>query len=208
MTEEQIWCLIVAFAVLTIPFAVFDYIRGQRAKHHPTDQEYVYMPPSKYFGFQKIRRSARNHQFDYIPSAQATFEDQLKSAGMKPEQTVTFGQNSFAYDRDKGKLLVRSKDVTEGVLLHSREVLSYTLLRDGHIIAQRGRDGGEGIAAASLDSDCERIELRLETKNKDNPQITLVLMPFRFERQETRASAMDAARSIAAALEEILNERV
>ena len=148
-----------------------------------------------------------HHQYDTIAPINASFEDQLKSAGMKPGQTVIFGQNSFAYDRDKGKLLVRSKDVLEGVLLHSREVLSYTLLRDGHIIAQRGRDGGEGIAATSLSSDCERIELRLDTKHKDNPQIKLVLMPFRFERQETRDSAMDAARSIAAALEEVLGER-
>ena len=155
----------------------------------------------------KRARYVGKRDFENAAFGKASFEDQLKAAGMKPETEVTCGQNTFACDREKGKLLVQTQHVPEGVLLHSRDVLSYTLLRDGQTIAQRGRNDGEGIAAVNLSSDCERIELRLETKHKDYPNITLVLMPFRFERAETRDSAMEAARRISAALEEILSER-
>lgn len=154
-------------------------------------------------------RYASEHQFDRMTASEITFNDRLKAAGMKSETVLTCGQNIFAYDREKGKLLVQTQQVPEGVLLHSRDVLSYTLLRDGQAAAERFREGGEGItAAANLSSDCERIELRVETKHKDYPHMTMVLMPFRFERAETRESAMDAAMRIAAALEEILSERV
>lgn len=155
---------------------------------------------------EKIRH-ATDHQYDYQPSAEASFDERLKAARMKPEVEVTCGPNTFAYDREKGRLLIQTQQVPEGVLLHSRDVLSYTLLRDGHTIAERSRESGEGIAAANLNSDCERIELRIETKYKDYPRMALVLMPFRFEKAEARASAMNAARRIVEALEEVLNER-
>ena len=184
---NELWYVLLICIAVAVPisFLLHSYVRRAWQIRHSTD-----------------------HQYDYKPFPETTFEDQIKLAGMKPEQTMIFGQNSFAYDRDKGKLLVRSKDVPEGVLLHSRDVLSYTLLRDGQAVAERFREGGEGItAAANLSSDCERIELRVETKHKDYPHLTMVLIPFRFERAEARDSAMDAARRIAEALDGVLGER-
>jgi hypothetical protein len=201
MSEQQIWSLIIALAVLSIPFAVIEYIRVQRHKHHPSDQQY------RYTSFNRVRRTAKDHQYDYTPSAEVSFEQRLAAAGMKPDQTVTFGQITLAYDREKGKLLVQTQHIPEGVLLRPRDVLAYALLCDGRMTAQRSRESGEGIAAITLDSDCGRIELRLETKHKDYPQMTLVLMPFRFERAEARASAMDAARKIVEVLDRVLEER-
>ena len=103
-------------------------------------------------------------------------------------------------------MLIQSLQTTECVLLRSRDVLSFTLLRDGAIIAQRSR-GGESAMLGNLSSDCERIVLRVETAHKDYPQLELELMPFRFEKASARDDAMDAAREIVSALDEILDAR-
>ncbi len=126
---------------------------------------------------------------------------------MKPEIEVTCGPNTFAYDREKGKLLVQTQQVPEGVILHSRDVLVYELLCGVDVVAQGVRDGRRmPLALHEGMEDCDRIELCIETKHKDYPQIELVLMPFRFEKAEARASALDAARRIVEALEEALGE--
>lgn len=208
MTEEQTWYLIIALALMTIPFAVFDFIRVQRSKHHPAEQEHYYMTQFRHFGFIKVRRSARSHQFDYFPEAKATFEEQLAAAEMKPDIFVQYGQNAFAWDQGKRELLIQSNQTPDGVLLRDSDVLVYELLCGVDVVAQGVRDGRHMPLALREDmADCDRLELQIETKHKDYPQIELVLMPFRFEKAEARASAMDAARRIVEALDEVLGER-
>lgn len=156
---------------------------------------------------ERIRR-ATDHQYNYQPDVEASFEERLKAAGMKPGTEVTCGPNTFSYDREKGKLLIQTQQIPEGALLHSRDVLVYELLCGVDVAAQGVRDGRHMPLALREDiADCDRIELQIETKNKDYPQIELVPMPFRFEKPEARASAMDAARRIVEALDEVLGER-
>ena len=208
MSSSNIWIGILVFAVYCIPITLVRYLFYQHSRHYHTVSQYEYTLPTITGFFVRYRRSARDHQFDIIAPREVSFEQRMAAARMKSNQWVVFGQNIFAYDRAKARLMVQTQQVPEGVFLDSRDILAYTLLRDKQVIAERCREGGEGIAAASLSNDCERIELRLEAKHKEYPQITMALMPFRFERAEARESAMDAARRIAEALEDILSERV
>lgn len=153
---------------------------------------------------EKIRHST-DHQYDYQPGAETTFGDRIAVLRMQPDVKVVCGQNVFAYDRSKGIMLIQTPRLPGGVPVREGELLVFELLC-GVDVAAQGVRGGRRMPFTLQEGmeDCERLELQIETKNKEYPQIEMVLMPFRFESREARAAAMEAAREITAVLDEVI----
>ncbi len=105
------------------------------------------------------------HQYDYVASPNVSFEHKIQAAGLTPKKVVIFGQNSFAYDEDKKKILVQSASVQEAAVLSNRELLYYELLYDEVIVASGNRYDQEvkafDIRQLNSVENSERILIRI-----------------------------------------------
>lgn len=162
-----------------------------------------------YTFLRRLREAHRSKEleYEYIPPPEASFEDEIKAAKMKPQKTIIYGQNYFAYDADKRLVLLRTYKCPEGILLDYSDIISYELIKDGETITRSGAGiidratmaGEEGII-------CSDLRLVIRTNKKNSPEVVLPLISFSIASEFAYKEALGAAREAAQAMEEIIEE--
>lgn len=138
---------------------------------------------------------------------EATFEENIKKSGLKPQKTITYGQNYFAYDRVKKKILIQSPDTVDAVHVSFNEVVSYELEKDGAIIAS-GPEGAYFTYTDPVpDEDgvlCHDLKLTIKTKTAGTHGIAMTFIASPEKSGFVYKSALEAAEEIIKVLDGLL----
>jgi hypothetical protein len=141
-----------------------------------------------------------------------SFKEKLKEAKMQPCKITMYGQNMFACDDNRRKLLIKSAMATNFILLDYSGLVSYKLERDGIVLAGKPQDGLGGSSGYDAVPDenrviCTDLKITIETKDTSCPKVIIPFIYFPQKSEKAYKQALDAARETAKALESIYYSR-
>ncbi|MGE5495548.1 MAG: hypothetical protein ACM3S4_09645 [Burkholderiales bacterium] len=114
-----------------------------------------------------------------------------KRIRFQPERVITYGQNTFAYNSRKKKILIQTYMYPEGILLDYKDVISFEIL--------------EKKDEASAKTQCGELSLIIRTSKPEHEEITLKYISTPEDRSGfVYASAISAAKDVKAVLDGIL----
>lgn len=137
------------------------------------------------------------------------FEEKIKANKLKPDRSITFGQNELVYDCGKGKVLIQSNEMPSGILLSIKDILSYSLIKDGQTIRQASggversvSDTGKGDGAVL----CSDLRMIIRIQNKRYNEIILPFITFSIESEPGYHAAVNAAYEMAEILDTMMQQ--
>ncbi len=141
-----------------------------------------------------------------------SFKDKLEEAKMKPRKITMYGQNMFACDDEKRKMLITSIKLPSIILLDYCDLVSYKLVKDGVALAGKPLGGSyesSGYDAASDEKGvlCTELILTVVTKSPSCPEAVMPFIYFPQKSENIYKQALDAALETVKALESIYYSR-
>lgn len=113
-----------------------------------------------------------------------------KRIRFQPEKVITYGQNTFAYNSRKKKILIQTYMYPEGILLDYKDVISFEVLEKDD---------------TSAETQCGELSLIIRTSKPEHEEITLKYISTPEDRSGfVYASASSAAKDVKAVLDGIL----